>query len=155
MEKATLIALSGFLAVVLTGAATIAPGAHLYELLNKIALPKPEYLTVQKIYQGWWIAGLILPAALLANLVLAFVARHEALAVGLSLAAALLIIVNLAIFLVWTNPVNAVTSNWTIGPENWQALRKQWEYSHAVNAVVTFVAFSFATAAALTAVSRY
>jgi hypothetical protein len=26
-------------------------------------------------------------------------------------------------------------------PNDWEQLRRQWEYSHAVNAVVTFAAF--------------
>ncbi len=37
--------------------------------------------------------------------------------------------------------MNAATENWTVMPENWEALRMQWEYGHAVNAVLTFVAF--------------
>jgi hypothetical protein len=50
-----------FLAVLLTGLALIAPGAHLYELANKMALAKSEYAVVQKIHIGWWTAGLLLP----------------------------------------------------------------------------------------------
>jgi hypothetical protein len=46
----------------------------------------------------------------------------------------LLIAVNLAIF-VWTFPTNQATNNWTVVPKNWNALRIQWEYSHAANAV--------------------
>src|SRR6478609_10253655 len=37
----------------------------------------------------------------------------------------------------------------TLRPENWAALRRQWEYSHAVNAGVTFLAFCLATASAI------
>jgi len=33
------------------------------------------------------------------------------------------------------------TDNWTVLPETFEAARRQWEYSHAVNAVLTFVAF--------------
>ena len=33
-----------------------------------------------------------------------------------------------------------VTNNWTINPQDFEAARRQWEYSHAVNAVLTFVA---------------
>jgi hypothetical protein len=58
-------------------------------------------------------------------------------------------VLNLAIFLVWTQPVNTVTNNWALRLENWQTLRAQWEYSHAVNAGVTFLAFCATTLAAL------
>jgi hypothetical protein len=50
-----------FLAIIITGLSLIAPGAHAFELLNKIGLPEAEYFVVQQIYGGWWIAGLLLP----------------------------------------------------------------------------------------------
>ncbi|WP_246622925.1 hypothetical protein [Rhizobium laguerreae] len=67
----------------------------------------------------------------------------------LSVAAAALIAFNLVIFMVFTHPANAATENWTVQPENWESLRVQWEYSHAVNAVVTLLAFCCATLASL------
>jgi hypothetical protein len=36
-----------------------------------------------------------------------------------------------------------------VRPENWETLRQQWEYSHAVNAGVMLLAFCAATLAAL------
>jgi hypothetical protein len=30
-------------------------------------------------------------------------------------------------------------------PENWETLRRQWEYSHAVNAVLMFAALCLVT----------
>jgi len=141
-----------FLAIVLTGVALIAPGAHLFELPNKIGLGESQYFTVQSIYRGWWLIGLALPAAFLANLGLAIAVRHDdRIAFWLALAAAALIVANLIIFFVWTQPANAVTANWTTRPEDWQTLRYQWEYSHAVNAGVVFIAFCAATAASLRA----
>lgn len=125
-----------FLAVLLTGLALIAPAAHLYELANKMALSKADYLIVQKIYIGWWLAGLLLPLAMLANLALAYSERNL-----LALLAAALILAELAIFYFFTYPVNVTTQNWTLMPDNWEALRRQWEYSHAVNAGLMFAAF--------------
>ena len=37
-------------------------------------------------------------------------------------------------------PANQATANWTQTPENWEALRRQWEYGHAVTALLVFVA---------------
>ena len=138
-----------FLAVVVTGLALIAPGAHLYELSNKLALSKSDYFVVQGIYSGWWLVGLLLPLAFLANLALAFISRQDTVGRMLALAAAGCILVNLIIFYFYTQPANAVTDNWTLQPENWEALRHQWEYSHAVNAGVTFLAFCLTTASAI------
>ena len=138
-----------FLAVIATGLAVIAPAAHLFALPGKIHMSADDYFIVQRIYLGWWRVGLFLPAALILNLALAFTVRSDQFAFWLALTAAALIVVNLAIFLVWTQPANSVTENWALRPENWQALRRQWEYSHAVNAGVTFLAFCAATGAAL------
>jgi hypothetical protein len=135
-----------FLAVILTGLAVIAPAAHLLEMSRKMRLPMERYFVVQDIYLGWWMAGLFLPAAGLANIAFAIMTGS-----GFAVAATVLIAVNLTIFLIWTQPVNRVTQNWTIQRDDWRALRNQWEYSHAVNAGVTFLAFCAATLAALKA----
>lgn len=138
-----------FLAVIVTGLSLIAPGAHAFELLNKIGLPKDEYFVVQQIYSGWWMVGLLLPLALLANVGNAIALPGDRTAMVLSIAAAALIALNLVIFALFTQPANAATENWTVQPENWEALRAQWEYSHAANALVTFAAFCCATLASI------
>jgi hypothetical protein len=138
-----------FLAIVVTGLAVIAPAAHLFELSGKIQMSEQDYFVVQRIYLGWWVVGLFLPAALILNLALAFVVSADRFAFVLACIAAGLIVLNLGIFLVWTQPVNTVTNNWALRLENWQTLRAQWEYSHAVNAGVTFLAFCATTLAAL------
>jgi hypothetical protein len=152
--KRTSSVVASFVAIVLTGLALIAPGAHLYEFVHKIGMTADQYFVVQGIYRGWWLAGLLLPAAFLANCVLAAVARHDAAAFAAALTAAALIVLNLVIFFIWTQPANAATENWTLRPESWEALRRQWEYSHAINAGVTLAAFCTATLAGLRAATR-
>jgi hypothetical protein len=136
------------LATVLTGLAVIAPGAHLFELPRKIGMTKDQYYGVQQIYLGWWIVGLLLPAALVADVALAIHTRGRP-GFWFALAAAVLIVANLTIFWFWTRPVNVITKNWTLRRDDWQELRRQWEFSHAVNAGGTFLAFCAATIAAL------
>ncbi len=140
-----------FMAIVFTGLALIAPAAHLYEFAHKIVMSKDDYFVVQRIYAGWWMAGLFLPMAFLANAGLAIVTRHDRQTAVFAALAAALIVLNLVVFFIWTQPANAATQNWTVQPENWAALRTQWEYSHAVNAGVIFAAFLSATFAALSA----
>jgi hypothetical protein len=135
-----------FLAIILTGLAVVAPAAHLFELPRKMRLPKERYFVVQDIYLGWWMVGLFLPAAGVANIALAIMTGS-----GFAVAAAGLIVLNLVIFLIWTQPVNRITQNWTVQRDDWQNLRNRWEYSHAVNAGVTFLAFCAAALAALRA----
>jgi hypothetical protein len=138
-----------FAAVLFTGLALIAPAAHLFEMSNKLPLAKSEYFIVQGIYNGWWMFGLFLPLSFLANLALAYVTRNDTTTLALSLGAAICVSVNLTIFYFFTQPANAATQNWTIQPDNWATLRQQWEYSHAVNAGVMFVAFCLAISAAI------
>lgn len=89
----------------------MAPAAHAFEPLNKIDLPKGEYFIVQQIYSGWWMVGLLLPLALLANVENAVTLRADGTAMMLSLAAAALITLNLVIFALFTQPANAATQN--------------------------------------------
>jgi hypothetical protein len=58
-------------------------------------------------------------------------------------------VASLAIFFIWTYPANQATSNWTVASANWASLRTQWEYSHAANAVMTFLALCAVTASLL------
>src|SRR4051812_34703201 len=57
-----------FLAIIITGLALVAPAAHAFALLNKIGMAKADYFIAQQAYAGWWIVGLLLPLALLANI---------------------------------------------------------------------------------------
>jgi hypothetical protein len=51
--------------------------AHLLELPNKIGLAADAYLTVQQIYRGWALLGIVAVAALLSSLLLAVKTRAQ------------------------------------------------------------------------------
>jgi hypothetical protein len=138
-----------FLAIIVTGLALIASAAHLFELPGKIKMSVDDYFVVQRIYLGWWIAGFLLPVALVLNLCLTYFVKEDGIAFWLAIAAAGMLLINLAIFVRWTQPVNSATANWSVRLQNWEVLRRHWEYSHAVNAFVTLSAFCATTAAAL------
>jgi len=140
---------SRFLAVIFTALALVPGGAHLMSLPAKIDMPEQPYFIVQQIYRGWAWAGIAIFAALFANLASAFLAPRHARQFWLAVAAALLIAATLAIFFIWTYPANQMTANWTSVPVGWEHLRVQWEYSHAANAAVTFVALLCSVGAAL------
>jgi len=131
---------SQFLAVVLTALALLPGGAHLMALPAKIAMPEDPYFVVQQIYRGWALAGVVIFLAIFANLLAALLTRESRRKWQLFGAAALLIAATLAVFFLWTYPANQATGNWTSVPENWEQLRTEWEYSHAANAAITFLA---------------
>jgi hypothetical protein len=54
----------------------------------------------------------------------------------LALIALFLLVGELIAFWGFIFPVNQATQNWTMLPDNWEALRAQWEYSHAVRALL-------------------
>lgn len=138
-----------FLAIVLSALALIPAGAHLAALPNKIDLPQSEYFTVQGIYHGWAVLGLLWPGALVVNVLLAICVRSQSGPFRAALLAALCFVLMLVIFVLWTLPANQATQNWTTVPANWDQLRRQWEYSHAVNTALVFAALCLATLSAL------
>jgi hypothetical protein len=129
-----------FLAIVLTALALVPAGAHLFELPGKIALSQDDYLIVQEIYRGWSLFGFVLVGALTATLVLTVMLYGRGWPFTLACIAFLLVTATLAIFFIGAYPANQATSDWTLAPPNWRDLRSQWEYGHALNAVLTFVA---------------
>ena len=131
-----------FLAVLLTAVVLGAGLAHLFELPNKINLSREEYLTVQQIYRGWALLGVALIGASVLTLILTIAVRKRPAVFALTLTALLCLAGSLAIFFTFTYPTNQQTDNWTFLPANWQELRAQWEYSHAVNAILYLVALS-------------
>jgi Domain of unknown function (DUF1772) len=138
-----------FLALVLTALALVPAGAHLFELPNKIGLAQDQYFIVQSIYRGWALFGIVLFGALAATLALTIALRHHQSAYWFALAGFLCIAATLMIFFIWTYPANVATNNWTTVPANWEALRTRWEYAHAVNAVLTFIALCLLTVSTL------
>ncbi|MBN9559181.1 MAG: DUF1772 domain-containing protein [Alphaproteobacteria bacterium] len=142
--------IASFLALVLTALALAPGGAHFFALPNKIHLAQQSYFIVQGIYRGWALLGVVLIGALFANFVLMILSRGRGAPFWFALASFVLVGATLAIFFTWTYPANQATSNWTVAPDNWAALRVQWEYSHALNAALTFVALCAVTLSVLT-----
>src|SRR5215469_10976427 len=128
------------LAVVSVALCLIPAGTHFFELANKMSLSTAEYMTTQKIYAGWSFFGVAIIAAIAFTLTHTVMVRADRTAFLLSLSALLLLGATQVIFWTFTYPMNVATNNWTITPQDFEATRRQWEYSHAVNAVLTFVA---------------
>lgn len=140
-----------FLAIVLTALALVPGGAHFFELWNKIGLERDAYFAVQQIYRGWSLFGIVLFADLAALLALAVLLRDEKGPFRLALLAFGLVALSLVLFFLWTYPANQATRNWTAAPADWERLRLEWERTHAIDAMLTFLALCAATLASLRA----
>lgn len=130
-----------FLSLVFVALLFVPLGAHFFEMPNKLGLPPDQYMTVQQIYSGWALFGIVVFAALLMTAVHTALVRDQRTAFLLSLLAFLCIAATQVIFWAYTYPANALTNNWTVAPADLDTVRRQWEYSHAVSAVLTFFAF--------------
>jgi hypothetical protein len=129
-----------FFTIIFTILAFAPSMAHLLELQNKLKLTPENYMTVQNIYRGWDMLGIVVAGALISNFVLTILTRKTPKIFVYNLIALLSVAGALIIFFVFTYPANQATSNWTILPVNFIELRNQWEYSHAVGAGLYLIA---------------
>lgn len=139
-----------FFAIVFVALYLVPSGAHLIELPNKMQLGPADYMTVQQIYRGWALAGLVLLGALVSTLSLAVLSRSQRMPFRFASAGFLLMLAATVIFFIWVFPANQATENWTRVPDDLEALRAQWEYGHAVAAMATLMAFLATVIASLT-----
>ena len=147
--RALMVRAVAFVAIVFTAVSLVPAGAHLFEFLNKINLTADQYFVVQSIYRGWNLFGFVLIPAVIVNFVLAVMLRATPFVATMALIAGVCMVATLAVFFIWIEPANRATDYWMTVPANWEALRRQWEYGHAANAIVTFIAFCSVTVAAL------
>ena len=108
-----------------------------------------NYMTVQKIYAGWQLFGLVIGVALGATFAQAITVRSDRRAFQFALAALVCLALALADLFAFTYPVNVATHFWTAMPDNFEAARREWENSHAVAAALTFLALTATTWSAL------
>ncbi len=128
-------------ALIFVALALVPGGAHLASLPNKISRAPEAYMVMQQAYSGWALFGIVIYGALLTTALNAIVVRRQRGPFWLSIGAFLLIAATQFIFWTFTYPANAATNNWTVMPDNFEGWRQQWEYSHAINALLTFLAF--------------
>ncbi|MEJ1159986.1 DUF1772 domain-containing protein [Prosthecomicrobium sp. N25] len=127
-------------ALMATALALGAALAHAYELPNKIGLDREAYFTVQRIYAGWNRLGFVLLIQLLSLAATAVLWRREPPVLLPVLLAILGLLSAQAVFWIWTQPANVATDNWTRVPEGWEAVRRDWEYSHLAGAAFQLLA---------------
>jgi hypothetical protein len=130
-----------FLSLLFVGITMSAGLAHVMALPNKIGMSAEHYFVAQQTYAGWAMIGIAMIGAFIATLVLALMRRSAPREFIPALIAFHCMAAALAVFFAFTYPANQATENWTVLPQNWEQLRAQWEYSHAVGAVLVFAAF--------------
>lgn len=130
-----------FITLILSVITLSALMAHVIELPAKMSLSKQDYQTAQAIYRGWALLGISEIGTIIFMLIWMVQERKEKQVFALLMTATLLLMTSMAVFFLFTYPVNKQTVNWTQLPDHWQALRRTWEYSHLVHAALNFVSF--------------
>ncbi|HKE18484.1 MAG TPA: hypothetical protein VKB80_26585 [Kofleriaceae bacterium] len=128
--------------------------AHLMELPAKLHMARADYLTVQQIYRGWWLAGIVVALALVSTVALCVLLRGRGLPFAAAVVAAAAVAATQVVFWRWTFPATQATSNWTVLPDRWLALRRQWELAHATSAALSLIALLAVIASVVTAHGR-
>lgn len=139
-----------FIALLATALALGGALAHALELPNKIGMSREEYFIVQRAYDGWNRLAYLLILELAGMLSVIWLYRAEPRVFWLVLVALACFFAAQVSFWNWTFPANQATSNWTTQPDNWERLRREWEYSHLAGALFQ----TFAMAALIIAVLR-
>lgn len=138
-----------FVALVATGLAMGAALAHTLELPNKIGLPRDSYFTVQQMYAGWDRLAFLLAIEFAGIIGVIAIHRHWRRVWMPALASLGGLVAAQILFWLYTFPANRATANWTIQPENWEELRREWEYSHLGGAAFQVFAFVMLVVAVL------
>ena len=145
-----------FFVALLASALALGPAlGHAFELPNKIDLPRDEYFIVQKAYRGWSQLGWLLAVQVAALATAAILARAERRVLVLTLLALACVAAAQGVFWTFTFPANAATENWTVAPDNWDRLRRHWEFSHAAGALLQLLALCLLIGAVLSRGHRY
>jgi hypothetical protein len=134
-SRLLLIQVLGVAALALT---LIPAGAHLFSLVNKMRLPPDQYMVAQRPYDGWALFSIAIVAAIVLTVLHTWLVMGDTRAMLLSGLACLGVLATQVIFWLYTYPMNVASSNWTRVPDNFEAARRQWEYSHAASAVILF-----------------
>src|SRR5262249_46460259 len=113
--------------------------AHVFEMPAKMGLSREQYFVVQQIYRGWDKIGLLLFVQIAALGATAWLSRGEKRVLVPTLLAILFVLGAQAVFWTHTYPANVATMNWTVQPDNWEGLRRRWEYSHLAGAGLQFL----------------
>jgi preprotein translocase subunit SecE len=130
------------LAFVLAGLALIRPMMDLAALPSVISLPQDDYAAVQYANQSWVWLELVQLASFFSIVGLFFFEREHNRVIWPIRGAFIAQLLIIVLYVAFTLPINIATFNWTFFPAgNWVWLRTQWEYAHALSAIIGGISF--------------
>ncbi|HTM51412.1 MAG TPA: hypothetical protein VL285_22105 [Bryobacteraceae bacterium] len=133
-----------FVTVMLASLTTGMTFAHFLEMPQKMSYDAPMYLAVtHTLYRYFAVIGApVEVGGLIFAVILCWLIRGRRPAYELTLAGTICWAAGLALWFALIAPANYVLAAWTPStiPADWTGYRNQWEYTHAVRAVLDVIA---------------
>jgi hypothetical protein len=130
------------LAIVLAGLALIRPMMDLVALPSVIILTQDDYGAVQYAKQSWAWLEFIQLGSFFSIIGLLFVEREHNRVIWPIRGAFIAQLFIIVLYVAFTLPINITTSHWTFFPDrDWAWLRIEWEYAHALSAIIGGISF--------------
>jgi hypothetical protein len=121
---------------------------HLLELPQRMKFDQQLWVKVTVVENVYKLFGTVGAAfeitAVLTAIVLAFLVRDRGATFYGTLGGAILLVLAFVSWIVFVAPMNAEFAKWLTNPvpADWTRYRDQWEYAHAVNAVIKIMGLS-------------
>ena len=121
---------------------------HLLELPQRMQFDQQLWVRVtvfENVYKLFGSVGAVFEVtAILTAIVLAFLVRKHGSTFYWTLGGAILLVLAFVSFIMFVLPMNAEFAQWGTNPipADWTRYRDQWEYAHAVNALIKIIGLS-------------
>ena len=121
---------------------------HLLELPQRMRFDQQLWVKVTVVENVYKLFGTVGAAfeitAVLTAIMLAFLVRDRGSTFYWTLGGAILLVLAFVSWIVFVAPMNAEFAKWLTSPipADWTRYRDQWEYAHAVNAVIKIMGLS-------------
>jgi hypothetical protein len=122
--------------------------AHLLELPQRMQFDQQLWVRVtvfENVYRLFGSVGAVFEiTAILTAIVLVFLVRRRGSTFYWTLGGAILLVLALVSWITFVAPMNAEFAKWLTSPIpiDWMRYRNQWEYAHAVNALIKMIGLS-------------
>lgn len=134
---------------IMLAALSLSPSiAHLLELPRRMKFAQQLWVQVtvfENVYRLFGSVGAVFEVgAIVAAMVLAFLVRKHRSVFYWTLGGAMLLALAFVSWIVFVAPMNDEFAQWLTNPvpPNWTRYRNQWEYAHAINAVIKLLGLS-------------
>ncbi len=144
-----------FLTLILTSFSLSLSMTHLLELPQRMQFDQQLWIKVtvfENVYKLFGSVGAVFEiTAILAAIVLIFLVRRRGSTFCWTLGGAIFLVMAFVSWIVFIAPMNAEFARWLTNPipADWMRYRDQWEYAHAINAVIKIIGLSLLTISVL------